>query len=260
MEGIQIITQDYVNIHITKSDSEDAAPVERRFKKDITVLEFKTKLELVTGGSAATMKIKLFDNKNNFVCDIANDNALLGSYPIDDGMRIHVIDNFILVKDFTGSDSAERFRLSEEEYEKKGGTLRSFLQRNKLGKYNEEEMNKLKEQQQKELEEEAKLAASVVVGARCEAGRERGGGGAVRGARAAVVPGRRATVRYNGPLDGARGIWIGVQYDEPLGKNDGQVNGKRYFTCPPKYGGFVKPAYVTVGDFPEEEFDLEDEI
>ena len=49
-----------------------------------------------------------------------------------------------------------RFRLSEEEYEKKGDTLRSFLQRNKLGKYNEEEMKKLKEQQQKELEEEAK--------------------------------------------------------------------------------------------------------
>ncbi|CAK1585699.1 unnamed protein product [Parnassius mnemosyne] len=247
MEGIQIITQDYVNVHITKSDSEDAAPVERRFKKDITVSEFKTKLELVTGGSATTMKLKLFDNKNNFVCDIANDNALLGSYPIDDGMRIHVIDNFILVKDFTGSDSAERFRLSEEEYEKKGDTLRSFLQRNKLGKYNEEEMNKLKEQQQKELEEEAKLAASVVVGARCEV-------------RAPQQPRRRATVRYNGPLDGARGVWIGVQYDEPLGKNDGQVNGKRYFTCPPKYGGFVKPAYVTVGDFPEEQFDLEDEI
>lgn len=46
--------------------------------------------------------------------------------------------------------------LSEEEYEKKGDTLRSFLQRNKLGKYNGEEMNKLKEEQQKDLEEEAR--------------------------------------------------------------------------------------------------------
>lgn len=49
-----------------------------------------------------------------------------------------------------------RFQLSEEEYQKKDDTLRSFLQRNKLGKYNEEEMTKMKEQQQKELEEEAK--------------------------------------------------------------------------------------------------------
>lgn len=41
MEGIQVVTQDFVNVHITKSDSDDAAPVERRFKKGITVLEFK---------------------------------------------------------------------------------------------------------------------------------------------------------------------------------------------------------------------------
>ncbi|CAH2269041.1 tubulin-folding cofactor B [Pararge aegeria] len=247
MEGIQIITQDFVNVHITKSDKDDTAPVERRFKKDITVQDFKTKLEMVTGGSAATMKLKVYDNKNNFVCDIDNDAALLGSYPVDDGMRIHVIDHFALVKDFESSDAAERFRLSEEEYEKKDDTLRSFLQRNKLGKYNEEEMNKMKEQQQKELEDEAKLAEAVLVGARCEV-------------RVPSQGTRRATVRYNGPLEGARGIWIGVQYDEPRGKNDGSVNGKRYFTCPPKYGGFVKPMYVTVGDFPEEELDLEDEI
>ncbi|CAG9787604.1 unnamed protein product [Diatraea saccharalis] len=247
MEGVQVVTQDYVNILITKSDSEDAAPVERRFKKGITILEFKTKLELVTGGSASTMQLKLYDNKNNFVCNIDNDEALLGSYPIDDGMVIHVIDKFTLVKDLTSTESAERFRLSEEEYEKKGDTLRSFLQRNKLGKYNEEEMTKLKEQQQKELEEEAKLAEAVLVGARCEV-------------RVPQQPTRRATVRYNGTLDGAKGIWIGVQYDEPRGKNDGSVNGKRYFTCPPKYGGFVKPVYVTVGDFPVEEFDLDDEI
>ncbi|XP_026496318.1 tubulin-folding cofactor B [Vanessa tameamea] len=247
MEGIQVITQDFINVQITKSDSDDAAPVERRFKKGIAIHEFKTKLELLTGGSASTMKLKVYDSKNNFVCDINNDDALLGSYPIDDGMRIHVTDNFTLFKDFADADSAERFRLSEEEYEKKGDTLRSFLQRNKLGKYNEEETNKMKEQQQKEVEEEAKLAEAVLVGARCEV-------------RVPAQGTRRATVRYNGPLDNARGLWIGVQYDEPRGKNDGSVNGKRYFTCPPKYGGFVKPMYVTVGDFPVEEFDLEDEI
>lgn len=44
MEGIQVVTQDFVNVHITKSDSEDAAPVERRFKKGITVQDFKVRL------------------------------------------------------------------------------------------------------------------------------------------------------------------------------------------------------------------------
>lgn len=41
MEGIQIVTQDFVNVHITKSDKDDTAPVERRFKKDITIQDFK---------------------------------------------------------------------------------------------------------------------------------------------------------------------------------------------------------------------------
>lgn len=54
------------------------------------------------------MKLKVFDVKNNFICDIDKDDALLGSYPIDDGMRIHVIDNFTLIKDFADADSAER--------------------------------------------------------------------------------------------------------------------------------------------------------
>lgn len=41
MADIQVITQDFVNVHITKSDSEDAPPIERRFKKEITVSDFK---------------------------------------------------------------------------------------------------------------------------------------------------------------------------------------------------------------------------
>ena len=54
------------------------------------------------------------------------------------------------------------------------------------------------------------------------------------------------------------------QYDEPVGKNDGSVKGKRYFECPPGSGGFVRPALVRTGEqyrpFDEDLFGSEDEL
>ena len=37
------------------------------------------------------------------------------------------------------------------------------------------------------------------------------------------------------------------------------VKGKRYFTCQPKYGGFVRPSQIEVGDFPEDDLGFSDE-
>jgi CAP-Gly domain len=37
------------------------------------------------------------------------------------------------------------------------------------------------------------------------------------------------------------------------------VEGKRYFTCPPSRGAFVRPKRVTVGDYPPEDLDLDED-
>ncbi|KAJ9123331.1 hypothetical protein QFC22_001530 [Naganishia vaughanmartiniae] len=57
------------------------------------------------------------------------------------------------------------------------------------------------------------------------------------------------TVRWTGTNpDFAVGKWVGVQLDEPNGKNDGSVQGKQYFSCQPKHGVFVRPSQVTLLD------------
>ena len=86
------------------------------------------------------------------------------------------------------------------------------------------------------------------------------------------------TVRYIGTTEFASGEWVGVELELPVGKcitsckmgstiiwnrnlgiiyvnlcerflagkNDGAVNGKRYFTCKPRYGTFVRADKVTL--------------
>ncbi|KFB52523.1 hypothetical protein ZHAS_00020771 [Anopheles sinensis] len=57
---------------------------------------------------------------------------------------------------------------------------------------------------------------------------------------------RPGILKYLGETQFASGTWCGVQLDEASGKNDGTVDGVRYFECPAKYGIFVPIAKVTL--------------
>ena len=58
------------------------------------------------------------------------------------------------------------------------------------------------------------------------------------GSKTGVQP--RGSVRFIGETQFAAGVWVGVALDTAEGKNDGSVNGQRYFKCKPRRGLFVR--------------------
>jgi len=51
-------------------------------------------------------------------------------------------------------------------------------------------------------------------------------------------------VKFIGRTHFSEGEWFGAHLDEPLGKNDGTVRGKKYFECPMNHGIFVRRSLV----------------
>ncbi|KAK7488664.1 hypothetical protein BaRGS_00020117 [Batillaria attramentaria] len=211
--NIQVVTESFLNVTVTSNIN--SFGTEKHFPKDLTIAALKGKLELVTGASAATMKLSVLDKDNKFICNLDNDESLLGSYPVDSGMKIHVEDKQLSAGEFSDVSKVEKYEIPEEEYSKRTDSVRAFKERNKLGR--------------------------LETGVRFD------------------WQGIHAGEEQYGTTDFKPGLWVGVQYDEPFGKNDGSVNGKRYFECPPKYGGFVKPTSVEVGDFPEEDLGFDED-
>ncbi|XP_027136955.1 kinesin-like protein KIF13B isoform X2 [Larimichthys crocea] len=68
------------------------------------------------------------------------------------------------------------------------------------------------------------------------------------GAYVTVGSNKAGTVRYVGVTQFAEGVWVGVELDTPVGKNDGSVGGHRYFHCKPGYGVLVRPDRLTLRD------------
>ncbi|KAM4809119.1 dynactin subunit 1 isoform 2-T2 [Rhinophrynus dorsalis] len=67
------------------------------------------------------------------------------------------------------------------------------------------------------------------------------------GSRVEVIgKGYRGTVAYVGATLFATGKWVGVILDDSKGKNDGTVQGRRYFTCEENHGIFVRQSQIQV--------------
>lgn len=184
------------------------------------------------------------------ICELSDNSRMLGYYSVQSGMEIHIIDHdpFSLSRNggLTDVSLVEKYKISDEAYDKRKGTIREFIK----NKRKEDPNYKLKPKKptvmgQPGASDETEEAAAPP-GAESVQGME-------VGQRCEVMPGaRRGTVRFVGEIEEipAGGHWVGVEFDEPLGHNDGTVKGKVIFTCGLGYGAFVRGKNVSVGDFP----------
>jgi len=229
-----------VNIFVVSPDTRS----ERRFDLHITVQQLKNKLELITGIPVQNQSISVFDKENDTqaVAVLEDDTRPIGFYGVRDWQVLKITDlhpETSFTGQLTDVSQVQKFELSKDEYAQRQDTVLAYKQRHKIGRFAEKEQ---------ESTEESAPQVNIPIGSRCEVETSEEGFH------------KRGTVRFVGPTKFAKGgVWVGVEYDEPMGKNDGSVQGERYFTCQPNYGVFVRPDRLKVGDFPPEEINFDDE-
>ncbi|KAG8472872.1 hypothetical protein CXB51_034836 [Gossypium anomalum] len=222
---LQIEGDASVLLRVTHSNLKSFA-VDIRFSLQMSVEAVKDKLWKKCGTSVNSMRLELYDDCKNKLCDLSDDSRPLGFYAPLDGFRIHIIDldpSSVTSGGWLEDTSlVEKYSISEDEYNKRSGKC---------------QMTTWKTSAQisrclREANEDHRLIDRV--GDRCE-----------------VDPGeKRGVVKYVGRAEAlGPGFWIGVQYDEPLGKHDGIVKGTRYFQCPPLCGAMVRPDKVKLNHF-----------
>ncbi|KIY65793.1 hypothetical protein CYLTODRAFT_399892 [Cylindrobasidium torrendii FP15055 ss-10] len=234
-----------VNIFVVSPDTRS----ERRLDLHTTIGNLKGKLELITGVPVSSQSLALYSTESDTtpIAELADDAKPLGFYGAQNMQMIKArrrVTDLNPSVSFTGqltdTSQVDKFELTEEEYAARADTVLAYKQRNKVGRFAD---------QAQELSPSAVTDTShITLGARCE----------VESNDAELS--KRGVVRFVGQTQfgDKSGVWVGVEYDEPLGKNDGSVQGVRYFECRPKYGVFVRPNKVKVGDYPVEDL-LEDE-
>ena len=181
---------------------------------------------------------------------MADGSRKLGFYSVESGMEIHIIDTdpFSLSRGggLTDTSLIEKYKMSDEDYSKRKGTLREWIKNKKAENPNWKPSKHAggllgtdggNESGSVEAPPGPESVTGIEVGARCQAN-----------------PGsRRGEVKFVGQVPELKGggHWVGVKFDEPVGLGDGSAKGTKYFECEEGYGSFLRGKNVTCGDFPE---------
>ncbi|KAI8463710.1 MAG: CAP Gly-rich domain-containing protein [Monoraphidium minutum] len=238
-----------VLMHIAHNHLKARFP-EIRLDMHMTVGAVKAKINTHTGTSPDSMQLALKDENGRLVAALDDDSRKLGFYSPRNGWTLQVTDtdgSSLSAQGWLDDVSkVQKYMISDEDYDRRENTYRKY----KAGKVAADPGWTL----EKEL---AIRAGREYVAPEAKAAPEDDFGEAEAaalevGARCCVDPGeRRGEIRYVGRVEGlAPGYWVGVALDEPCGRNDGSVKGRRVFECAAGHGALVRPDKVAAGDFP----------
>ncbi|KAF2118982.1 CAP Gly-rich domain-containing protein [Lophiotrema nucula] len=220
---------------------------ERRVTPSWSVAHFKTRLEPITGIPAGSQQLTLRVGSQDAVAITAADEeqTQLAAFPLQPYAEITVVDTRPVSArtDFSDLSAVPKYTMPSTEYETRTDSVLAWKKAQKLGRFDPDAPS-IEQQRTRAIEREVE---------------ERG---LTLSSRVRLLPesdARRGTVSYIGPVPEIPGLgaWIGVTLDEPTGKNDGSVKGKKYFECANNSGVFVRPERCEAGDFPP--LDLGDE-
>ncbi|XP_020532175.1 tubulin-folding cofactor B isoform X2 [Amborella trichopoda] len=198
--SLYVPADETVVLHVTHSNLKSFS-TDMRFPLQTTVEAAKERLWKKCGTSVDSMCLELYDVNGIKVCDLTDNMSPLGVFSPQDGYRMHVIDldpSSVTAGGWLEDTSlVEKYSISEDAYDKLGGTFRKFKEKLASEKPS---ANIVTDNYMEDL------CKTIKVGDRCE-----------------VEPGeKRGVVKFVGKAGTlAPGFWVGVQYDEPLGKHDG---------------------------------------
>uniref|UniRef100_A0A8C6SAN7 Tubulin folding cofactor B n=1 Tax=Neogobius melanostomus TaxID=47308 RepID=A0A8C6SAN7_9GOBI len=156
---VTVITNPIVNVRLTSTISS--------FESKEDLIELCHLLQL--GVSASCMDLELFSVTDQFLQKLDDNEALLGSFAVDDDCRIHVIDRSGgQLGEFTDVSKVEKFELPDDAYDKRTDSVRSFMKKQRVGRHNEGEVAKKKAEVAAREEEEKAAAEAISVGSRCQ--------------------------------------------------------------------------------------------
>ncbi|EPS45206.1 hypothetical protein H072_811 [Dactylellina haptotyla CBS 200.50] len=221
--------------------SSENAVIERRVSSSWTISTLRSKLEPVTGipPSAQNLSYQPPDMVGaTSLGGFDEDTVLISTLNWRNYTKLFVEDARPATsrENFTDVSQVEKYEMPEEDYAKLSDSVLAWKKRNQLGRF---DPKKNEANANKHLEDQSDVESrGITVGARCIVG-DAGGD-------------RRGEIAYVGLVETIPqgGIWIGVRLDEPTGKNDGTMDGKRFFIAGINQGIFVRPSRVMVGEYP----------